>query len=240
MGCGFFGGNIFPTTQKRFPEGRLLCNGPDACVGGLGILEFRDSSDYLDCRCLWMVLNERFCALGFCAHQVSQTITFGLMVIYYIFSLFCRFSGQNRGSGACNLTEIHGAGSICCQQACSESHFELASESNVCCSGNSSCMVTTFSVQSTAPIPSLSSLSCAGEDSCAMAVVPSLSGDLKCLGTRACGGSTLAFYGKTHAITCGGASACASGIWKFVPSDPCPKNQNALRFRVSKGDKLME
>ena len=43
------------------PDGRLLCNGTDACSEGSGQLEFRSSSDYLDCRgCLWMDLNEGF------------------------------------------------------------------------------------------------------------------------------------------------------------------------------------
>ena len=59
--CDFGNPSIIPTTEERFPDGRLLCNGADACSEGSGQLEFRSSSDYLDCRgCLWMDLNEGF------------------------------------------------------------------------------------------------------------------------------------------------------------------------------------
>ena len=59
--CAFGDPSIFPTTEERFPDGRLLCNGADACSNGTGQLEFRSSSDYLDCRgCLWMDINEGF------------------------------------------------------------------------------------------------------------------------------------------------------------------------------------
>ena len=55
---------FWAAAKERFPDGRLLCNGTDACLGGTntsGELEFRSSSDYLDCRgCLWMDLNEGF------------------------------------------------------------------------------------------------------------------------------------------------------------------------------------
>ena len=51
--------------KERLPDGRLLCNGTEACLGGTGTsgeLEFRSSSNYLDCRgCLWMDLSEQFC-----------------------------------------------------------------------------------------------------------------------------------------------------------------------------------
>ena len=57
--CNFSADSRYPRTQERFPDGRLLCNGDLACFGGIGELEFRSSSDYLDCRgCLWMDLNE--------------------------------------------------------------------------------------------------------------------------------------------------------------------------------------
>ena len=46
--------------EERFPDGRLLCNGTDACSSGTGELEFKSSSDYLDCRgCLGMDLNKQ-------------------------------------------------------------------------------------------------------------------------------------------------------------------------------------
>ena len=57
--CNFSADSRYPTTQERFPDGRLLCNGTDACSEGTGQLEFKSSSDYLDCRgCLWMDLKE--------------------------------------------------------------------------------------------------------------------------------------------------------------------------------------
>ena len=60
--CTFGNPSIFPTTPaERFPDGRLLCNGTDACRGGSGVLQFKNSSDYLDCQgCLRMDLNEGF------------------------------------------------------------------------------------------------------------------------------------------------------------------------------------
>ena len=59
--CAFGDPSIIPKMEERFPDGRLLCNGTDACSEGSGQLEFRNSSDYLDCRgCLWIELNEGF------------------------------------------------------------------------------------------------------------------------------------------------------------------------------------
>ena len=62
VNCAFGDPSIIPTTQERFPDGRLLCNGADACSDSQGgQLEFSSSSDYLDCRgCLVMDLNEGF------------------------------------------------------------------------------------------------------------------------------------------------------------------------------------
>ena len=59
--CNFSADSRYPTTLERFPDGRLLCDGTDACSYGTGQLEFKSSSDYLDCRgYLWMDLNEGF------------------------------------------------------------------------------------------------------------------------------------------------------------------------------------
>ena len=67
--CVFADTSVFPTGQERFPEGRLLCRSEDkfladdafSCSNFASFLEFKSSSDYLDCQgCLWIVFQKRF------------------------------------------------------------------------------------------------------------------------------------------------------------------------------------
>ena len=88
--------SIIPTTQERFPDGRLLCNGTDACSGGSGVLEFSNSSDYLDCRgCLWIALNQHFAYIHIYICFFSSVLT----ALYYVEGVFV-ITKYNKKHGA--------------------------------------------------------------------------------------------------------------------------------------------
>ena len=191
--CAFGDPSIYPTTEERFLDGRLLCNGTDACSYGTGQLEFRSSSDYLDCRgCLWMDSNERF---GVNFHRIFVITNHKRECCMVI--LIMLFSGPHR-TNACRETRISGAGAICCQsdsaasRVCGDgSELQVQSggdlQNSICCSGVNSCDDGSLTG---------AQLSCDGDGSCSGATMK-VSQDLRCNGANACGISS----GGTSSVT---------------------------------------